>query len=426
MPDTVQIIRASPQIPTTHLQCPLFMDCTEEHLSESQRAALRLQDLKFQTQFKRLEKLIEESEARIKHSEADRLIAVQILGGQKRNSDYDILEKRKPSPEKNPIVNNEKKTQIDDDIEVENPAVMRQIHMKSSNLDNDPNSMHLLRSNRVQLDAMVKQVLVITPAKFTEWLIKRGLLFKHREGLQLGMHSAARKFPLSGGYVWLNGAADKFVSVFEGSIFEQGIKPFDTLKLIYHWSCQTNVSNVSQWVKVEWAMIYSFYSKLRAIASLSVQEEVVNLPGPIEIAVIEFGKHKVLAALDLPSKKIRFSSNGKNLSWLQMCLNAEADIYTSDESVESLKSLGFSNVYRGKCGNVLEYLTRSLPEALKDESHIQGYLDELTFRECFGSNPLLCFEAILKRIEIQTQSCSAKNEALLDRCAMMAKSPGLS
>jgi hypothetical protein len=39
--------------------------------------------------------------------------------------------------------------------------------------------------------------------------------------------------------------------VYQGSLFEIGTNPPAViLKLIYHWSCQTNIPNVSQWVKV--------------------------------------------------------------------------------------------------------------------------------------------------------------------------------
>ncbi len=40
--------------------------------------------------------------------------------------------------------------------------------------------------------------------------------------------------------------------MYQGSLFEIGTNPPAViLKLIYHWSCQTNIPNVSQWVKVK-------------------------------------------------------------------------------------------------------------------------------------------------------------------------------
>ena len=54
------------------------------------------------------------------------------------------------------------------------------------------------------------------------------------------MYSDAKKFPNSGGYVWLSDdARNKYVSVFKSSIFETIIQPPSViLKLIYHYVCQ--------------------------------------------------------------------------------------------------------------------------------------------------------------------------------------------
>ena len=61
----------------------------------------------------------------------------------------------------------------------------------------------------------------------------------------------------SGGYAWIIECCPggrKYVSIFSGSIFALGLKEnissTSVLKLIYHWSCQTTISNVETWVKV--------------------------------------------------------------------------------------------------------------------------------------------------------------------------------
>ena len=62
------------------------------------------------------------------------------------------------------------------------------------------------------------------------------------------MYSDSKKFPVSGGYVWISessgvGAANKFIPVYKGSLFEAtNHKPTVVLKLIYHWACQTSIS----------------------------------------------------------------------------------------------------------------------------------------------------------------------------------------
>ena len=74
---------------------------------------------------------------------------------------------------------------------------------------------------RSDLDQKVKSLLVLNPAKLTEWLIKEGLVpqeqTEHGVKLKLGMYSDSKKFPNSGGYVWLTeDSRNKFVSVFKG------------------------------------------------------------------------------------------------------------------------------------------------------------------------------------------------------------------
>jgi hypothetical protein len=108
------------------------------------------------------------------------------------------------------------------------------------------------------LDAKVKTMLMQTPAKFTEWLIQKSLLrmdhkcTMHQAPYKLGMYSDSEKYPYSGGYVFTADCCpDKQLPVFQGSIFEASVyPPGTTMKLIYHWACQTPAPNVLQWVKV--------------------------------------------------------------------------------------------------------------------------------------------------------------------------------
>ena len=68
------------------------------------------------------------------------------------------------------------------------------------------------QSKRSELDLKVKGLLVQTPAKFTEWLIQQGLVrseqFDGKIKLKLGMYSDGKKFPHSGGYVWIQVCLD--------------------------------------------------------------------------------------------------------------------------------------------------------------------------------------------------------------------------
>ena len=137
--------------------------------------------------------------------------------------------------------------------------------------------------------------------KFTEWLIQQGLVRaeqfcgKHpMQKLKLGMYSDAGTFPCSGGYVWISSCCpDRFISVFNGSIFQGAPhSPTVLLKLIYHWSCQTNVQNVISWVKVTNYYVKTFYASLRSICTASIWEKCKKMGGRnsmIQVGVISLG-----------------------------------------------------------------------------------------------------------------------------------------
>ena len=159
-----------------------------------------------------------------------------------------------------------------------------------------------LSGKRGEIDTKVKALLVQPAAKFTEWLIQQGLVPPEqycsitKRKLKLGMYSDSKKFPHSGGYVWISegsGAQKQYTSVFKGSVFEaSNHSPTVVLKLLYHWSCQTNIQNVVQWVKVDHTTINLFFQMFRSVCICSVQEEVIDMGGPgkaVEIGVISLG-----------------------------------------------------------------------------------------------------------------------------------------
>ena len=146
-----------------------------------------------------------------------------------------------------------------------------------------------------------------------------------KKKLKLGMHSDSKKFPHSGGYVWILEGQSKYTSVFSGSLFDpaseaSGPTPTICLKLLYHWSCQTNIANVGNWVKVQSKTINQFYSMMRAVCVAAVQDEVTGLGGSqrngVEVGVISLGtttadgqrrevRVEVLGVMDRVTKQIR-------------------------------------------------------------------------------------------------------------------------
>jgi len=331
---------------------------------------------------------------------------------------------------------------------------------------------------RSELDTRVKGLLVHTPAKFTEWLIQQGMVRSEQYDtsnggkvkLKLGMYSDGKKFPHSGGYVWIQeGAANKYTSVYKGSIFETtNHAPTVILKMIYHWSCQTNLPNVAQWVKVDNGQIDQFFTHLRCIAVGAVQDEINNMGGPnkiVEIGVISLGtttadgqkrevRVEVLGVLDRATKNLRLRATepiqgasqsdrfGKIFEALPIWINKNSKIVT-DYSVdkETLSRLGFKNVsqctlnaaqtQRSDTTNqqIMDYLKKVVPKMFQNTLSnlttptIQQFLDELTFRELFGQYPLACFEGIIQKITAQTNATAQKEETMIRRLNKIATSP---
>jgi len=338
-------------------------------------------------------------------------------------------------------------------------------------------------AKRSELDAKVKGLLVHTPAKFTEWLIQQGLVRSEqyevvpgsgKVKLKLGMYSDGKKFPHSGGYVWIQeGVSNKYTSVYKGSIFETSATshpPTVLLKMIYHWACQTNIPNVAQWVKVDNKQIDTFFQVLRCVCVSAVQNEVISLGGPgkvVEIGVISLGtttadgqkrevRVEVLGVLDRQSRNLRLRATepiqgatqaerfGKIFEPLPIWIHSGSKIVT-DFSVdkETLVKLGYKNVsqcslsqaqgQRPESTNqqIMEYLKKVVPKMFQNTLSnlttpvIQQFLDELTFRELYGQYPLACFDNLVQRISTQTASTASNDDTMAARIGRVAANPFL-
>ena len=328
------------------------------------------------------------------------------------------------------------------------------------------------QAKRPELDAKVKKLLQLTPAKFTEWLIQQGLVrseqFEAGVKLKLGMYSDGKKFPHSGGYVWIQeGQSNKYTSVFRGSIFESSTNsqsPTIILKLLYHWSCQTNLTNIINWVKVDNKKIDDFFNLIRSVCVTAVQDEVCGISksklgsggrSVVEVGVISLGtttadgqrrevRVEVLGVLDRVTKQIRLRATEpipgasqqerftKIFEMLPTWVHPSTQIMT-DFSVDKdiLYKMGFKSVQlcslnsdraAQSSGNwaIMDYLKKVVPKMYQNTLSslstevIQQFLDELTFRELFGHYPLACFDAIIQRISTQTAMCATKSRLMGD------------
>lgn len=326
-------------------------------------------------------------------------------------------------------------------------------------------------NDRTVLDAKVKQVLVYSPTKFTEWLIQQGLVRSEQMcaihptlKLNLGMYSDVSKFPYSGGYVWISECCPhRFVSVFNGSLFESSNHPpAIILKLIYHWACQTNIQNVVQWVKVDNLYVKGLFTWLRSVCTLSLQKNLKTMGGPqkkIEVGVISLGttsqdgsqrqvKVEVLGILDPDAKLIRLRAVepladgernykrrfSKILEPLRLWVHPDSIIAT-DLTVDkgTLQSMGFPNVLQstqtGQAGNqaVMEYLRKIVPRmfqntlSLLSRQIIQQFLDELVWREWFGKTSNQAFTNMTIHLAEQTRLNAP--DTLIQRLNKVAANP---
>lgn len=334
------------------------------------------------------------------------------------------------------------------------------------------------KNDRPVLDGKVKNILMNSPVKFTEWLIQQGLVRSEQscqlhpgKPLKLGMYSDSNKFPYSGGYVWISQCCPtRFVSVFNQSIFEGApYAPTVLLKLIYHWTCQTNVTNVVQWVKVDNAYLKNFYSWLRSICTLALQVNKMKIGGAgrkIEIGVISLGtttqdgkqrqvKVEVLGILDHEHKQLRLravepvidgETNNKKrfikiLEPLSEWVSRDSQILT-DMTVDKnvLNQMGFKNIVqvspqeqaKAPCGNsnIMDYLRRIVPRmfqntlSLLSRQIIQQFLDELVWREHYGISPGQAFDNMVTHISQQTKMVGADaKEPFSIRLSKVAANP---
>lgn len=282
-----------------------------------------------------------------------------------------------------------------------------------------------------------------------------------------GMYSDVSKFPYSGGYVWISECCPtRFVSVFSGSLFEGAIHPPSVLlKLIYHWACQTNVQNVVQWVKVDNLYVKGLFTWLRAICTAALHHHISLLGGSgrrIEVGVISLGttshdgmqrqvKVEVLGILDVEAKLVRLRAveplaDGernykkrflKILEPLSAWVHTDSIIMT-DLTVDkgTLIQMGYKTVLqvpanepasKSNNSNIMEYLRRIVPRmfqntlSLLSRQIIQQFLDELVWREWYGTAPGMAFDNIVSHIAEQTRLDS--KDTLLLRLNKISSNP---
>lgn len=214
-----------------------------------------------------------------------------------------------------------------------------------------------------------------------------------------------------------------------------------------NWSLQTSMVSLLPLSEVEDSFMKNFFTQLRGICS-TVLHQMPLLGGPgknIEVGVIslcttnengELGpvKVEILGALDSSSKIVRLrafepmAAEDKNykkyfamlfeplLAWVdkQSTLCVDITIHT-----KTLNKMGFKSINQSKTAenmycnpNIKNYLRLYVPRMLHATLSylsieiIQQFLDELVWREKYGTTPSDTFENIISHISEQTHSMS--------------------
>ncbi|CAG0918706.1 unnamed protein product [Notodromas monacha] len=347
-------------------------------------------------------------------------------------------------------------------------------------------SVALLR--RSKLDSKVKAALILTATKFTEFLIHSGLLrnkqtcqtHKTPKGqevsLKLAMYNDAGRFPTSGGYVWISDCCpDKFVSVFRGSVFEgKSHSPVTTLKLIYHWACQTNPTNVVSWVKTDASYINGFYRVIKTLCALSVYSVMPKFGGPgenrfgfylcypyqslvvfsgkvVELAAVhlhtsspgqKLSSVEILCVFDRSSRLVRLlgmdrarTAPSNRYAAYRQCIAAVVHCKSTiivDNSLDitavagALPTARFAPATSAKdTEQVVCYLTKHVPKIFAntlgtlDMNAVQPFLDELAWREKWGHSAEDAYDNLCKQLAFETKA-SEERESLLSRLMKLA------
>ncbi|KAK3878471.1 hypothetical protein Pcinc_016890 [Petrolisthes cinctipes] len=334
--------------------------------------------------------------------------------------------------------------------------------------------------HRKDLDAKVKAVLVRSPQEFVEWLLSEGLIrtiqyctLHHMQvpiKLRLGMFSDPKVLATSGGYVWISECCGKkYVSVYSGSIFGSTpidkVPPTSVLKLVYHWACQTSISNVESWVKVDRNFINKMYGYLRCVCSVMLQDKVYDFGfdgTTVELGIVSLGtstadgtkkavKVEILGLYDRKMKSFRlFASepepgSSSRQRFVRILKPLERVVHTNaiilcDQSVDRncLYSMNYGKVSvcdtsdnednLSSNAKIMSYLRRHVPKMFQSAlsqltlQQVQLVLDELCWRERYGNCAAHSYNHMVEHIQYLTAR-EAENPGVLHLLEFVAQEP---
>ncbi|XP_045607816.1 uncharacterized protein row isoform X3 [Procambarus clarkii] len=338
-------------------------------------------------------------------------------------------------------------------------------------------------NQRKELDAKVKSVLVKSAQEFVEWLLGEGMIRTSQYctahkiqptmtpvKLKLGMFSDPKVLSTSGGYVWISECCGKkYVSVYSGSIFGSTpidkVPPTSVLKLVYHWACQTSVSNVESWVKVEKSFINKMFQYMRCICSVMLQDKVYDFGfdgTTVELGIVSLGtstadgtkkavKVEILGLYDRKMKSYRlFASepepgSSSRQRFVRILKPLERVVHTNaiilcDQSVDRncLYNMNYGKVSVCETSDneenlqsnarIMSYLRRHVPKMFQSAlsqlnlQQVQVVLDELCWRERYGHCAAQAYVNMIDHITYLTTR-EAENPGVLHLLDFVSQKP---
>ncbi|XP_077483082.1 zinc finger domain-containing protein relative of woc isoform X3 [Amblyomma americanum] len=194
-----------------------------------------------------------------------------------------------------------------------------------------------------------------------------------------------------------------------------GLPLWKLICLVYHWARQSELDTVLSEAGSDSFMVRNVWRGLQEVCARAVATRRAKLGGPgihVEVATAQMGRYLVLGALDRSSLETRLKAVSVSLGWnspvflksLELWLRPGTVVVTEDAKFSRLNEQGFPVRIGVRPGPDLvhSYLLRRLTDVfghfmvnqLKLET-VQGFLDELQWRERFANHAREAFWRIL-------------------------------
>lgn len=194
-----------------------------------------------------------------------------------------------------------------------------------------------------------------------------------------------------------------------------GLPLWKLVCLVYHWARQSELGVVLSEAAADSFAVRNVWRGLQEVCARAVATRRAKLGGPgihVEVATAQMGRYLVLGALDRSTLETRLKAVSVSLGWnspvflksLELWLLPGSVVVSQDAKFDSLQEQGFAVLCGLRPGPdmVQAYLLRRLTDLfghfmvnqLKLET-VQGFLDELQWRERFAHHPREAFWRIM-------------------------------